>query len=44
MLWTCACILAVDFTYFPRRFAKATTFGSGMLPCFSVFTIQPREV
>ena len=31
MLYTCTCILAVDFPAFPRRYAKAETYGSGLM-------------
>lgn len=29
MLWTCLCILGVDFSSFHPRFAKAETYGTG---------------
>ncbi|CAK9208580.1 unnamed protein product [Sphagnum troendelagicum] len=31
MLVTCVTILAVDFTVFPRRYAKTETYGSGLM-------------
>lgn len=31
MLTTCTCILAVDFTCFPRRFVKSEVFGTGLV-------------
>jgi phosphatidylinositol glycan class W len=31
MLYTCLCILAVDFNAFPRRYAKAEAYGSGLM-------------
>lgn len=31
MLYTCLCILAVDFRAFPRRLAKAETYGGGLM-------------
>lgn len=31
MLYTCLCILAVDFPSFPRKYAKAEAYGSGLM-------------
>ena len=31
MLYTCLCILAVDFRAYPRRYAKAETYGTGLM-------------
>jgi hypothetical protein len=41
MITTCSCILAVDFASFPRRFAKAETFGSGLVSALFSITTTP---
>ena len=46
MLTTCTCILAVDFTCFPRRFVKAEVFGTGLVrPTLTTpFLLPPSHV
>ncbi|OIT35553.1 uncharacterized protein A4A49_35305 [Nicotiana attenuata] len=44
-LLTSVCILAVDFKIFPRRYAKAETYGTGLvnyyLGSFAILLLKP---